>query len=886
MTETASPRAGRSLIITYASFAVLSLHLFAQRMPIEKHATSLGDLLSFAAPSSLQNSPDGERVAFVATRPSVNRNRDKATLAVISSGDVTSFRINNVQWMPDQRQLTYVAEASGRNRIWLANVTGRDRRALTDGSKMLAQVSEERELDSCSPRDLSVNARSIAQAVYDTVATRRKVVGNARGCADSDPSKRGQYSRWRAMRPSRTPPAERDARPPVTARDLVTLRDITYNSVGISPDGRHVAFQVHRADPDRNTYQSAWYVVAANGTTPPVKVADGGEPLFGTSGDVIASVPVWAPEGSSFVYARKDSCATQLWVARVDGTPARQLTHSAGDIEFTEFTNRGRLNIVWTSDGASIIFSTGMARRTATDSAVTARRHGYFFDSTTLALHWDDNITPGNFATKEHHVQTYDLAAGTERPAAPTEVEELRAAYVPAVTGTDIIRTIQAVLSPDGRWVAYNAAVAVSDPAIDHYCCALYVKRMDAPGPGTLVVPGDSLMLGNFEILWTPDSQGLYYHRIVPKEGRLALFHLDRTGGTSKRVDHVLPGDYIKLFSLERAGRLAAGIVSGPSTPEEVAVVDLRTGILRRLTDLNPQWRSLDVQPATLITWTNRYGHLTYGHLFRPRGYVRGRRYPLVITTYDSHGFARGGVGDEYPVQPLVAEGFAVLSYNRLYDSRALRPNAVSFESSLRGWESPMASLEAVVNVLADSGLVDPQRAAVTGLSFGAEIVSFTISHSNTFASAISSGCSFRDPIAFWLSGDRASSYFGNWQLGPPDGPTADRWQRLSPALNAARVTAPLLVNAASSELACELQFYTSLKAHQKVVELYAYDDETHVKHQPAHRFEIYERNIDWLNFWLQGREDPDPGKRSQYQRWRALRALQNQETPLNTSGH
>jgi len=28
---------------------------------------------------------------------------------------------------------------------------------------------------------------------------------------------------------------------------------------------------------------------------------------------------------------------------------------------------------------------------------------------------------------------------------------------------------------------------------------------------------------------------------------------------------------------------------------------------------------------------------------------------------------------------------------------------------------------------------------------------------------------------------------------------------------------------------------------------------------------------VDWFRFWLKGEEDPDPGKASQYARWRSM---------------
>ena len=54
---------------------------------------------------------------------------------------------------------------------------------------------------------------------------------------------------------------------------------------------------------------------------------------------------------------------------------------------------------------------------------------------------------------------------------------------------------------------------------------------------------------------------------------------------------------------------------------------------------------------------------------------------------------------------------------------------------------------------------------------------------------------------------------------------------------------------------------------------MYVFPDETHNKWQPAHRKAIYQRNLDWFGFWLQGKVDPDPTKTSQYERWQAMKA-------------
>jgi hypothetical protein len=56
------------------------------------------------------------------------------------------------------------------------------------------------------------------------------------------------------------------------------------------------------------------------------------------------------------------------------------------------------------------------------------------------------------------------------------------------------------------------------------------------------------------------------------------------------------------------------------------------------------------------------------------------------------------------------------------------------------------------------------------------------------------------------------------------------------------------------------------------------------MKHQPRHRYEIYERNLDWFSFWLQDKENPDPVKRQQYERWRAMRDAAKKEQTIPSS--
>jgi len=84
----------------------------------------------------------------------------------------------------------------------------------------------------------------------------------------------------------------------------------------------------------------------------------------------------------------------------------------------------------------------------------------------------------------------------------------------------------------------------------------------------------------------------------------------------------------------------------------------------------------------------------------------------------------------------------------------------------------------------------------------------------------------------------------------------------------------PLLLQPPDTEAIPVVQLYLSLRNAGVPVEMQVYPNEGHIKHAPWSRYWAYQRNLDWMRFWLQGKEDPDPAKQEQYKRWRELRKL------------
>lgn len=314
--------------------------------------------------------------------------------------------------------------------------------------------------------------------------------------------------------------------------------------------------------------------------------------------------------------------------------------------------------------------------------------------------------------------------------------------------------------------------------------------------------------------------------------------------------------------------------------PRELARVLPKARRTVPLYDANPEFAAFRLGRVTRLPARASDGAVSCADLVLPPGHRPGERHPLVIVQYNSRGFLRGGTGDEYPIYLFAQRGFAVLSYQRP-QSFAFGSDTPDFQAfqrlNARDWADrrrAFTALDSAINAAIARGVVDPDRIGITGLSEGVSTVQWALLNSSRFRAAAISGCcedpgsvtygaglAFQDDI-------RAFGY-------PLPGPAANAfWRPFSLARNAQRMHTPLLIQAADREFRAALETVGSLRDAHHPVEMFVFPDEYHLKWQPAHRLTIYDRVLDWFNFWLRGRIDPDPAKAKRYARWRALAAL------------
>jgi dipeptidyl aminopeptidase/acylaminoacyl peptidase len=654
-----------------------------------------------------------------------------------------------------------------------------------------------------------------------------------------------------------------------TPEDLLAIREL--HGVTIAPNGEYVAFVVGEAITETNGYRTGLFVVGTKQNDLPVELGSVGPPEWDDAGGWTNEPPQWAPDTEFITHRVKTGGVWQIWRWSRQGGMSQQLTDGHDDVESYQ----------WIPGSTEISFTT--VNRPAMSELLAASEKGILYDGTLSS--WDARSLSDKYnlaLDAPRQMWILDAFSGAKRPATdeerhrygPWESDLSEKVYASPFPLQSLGHHILApVISPDGTKVLYKLYIEGNHQTSESI--ALFTKRTLGGVPTQLTAGMPDLS----SAWWSADGREVYYLGNEGKGVPSALKVVESDGGPSKLI-YGGP-DWVQNYSIDQNQRFAACTRQTDIIPPQIALLDLRTGVLRVLVEVNPEIRTLRMMRAIRINGVNRYGDRWYGHVVLPHNYQPRRRYPLVITTYRSgdNRFLKGATGDEYPIQVFAANNFVVLNFDP-GSGRKWQPNA--FRRALLQWESPTLSLEMAIAKLSRMGLIDRTKVAITGLSFGAELVEYVISHRNLAAAAIESGGGTRDPSFYYLAPKPWRSALETWGLrGWPEGRARMNWKAVSPMLNANRVVTPLLSNAAESEFILSLPFVVSLEALNKPVELYIYGGERHLKNQPRHRLEIYHRNLDWLNFWLRNEEDPNPAKRAQYLRWHKLKSqLKN---PLRT---
>lgn len=327
-----------------------------------------------------------------------------------------------------------------------------------------------------------------------------------------------------------------------------------------------------------------------------------------------------------------------------------------------------------------------------------------------------------------------------------------------------------------------------------------------------------------------------------------------------------------------RSNSIAVYMRQGLNTPPVVVATDFGNKMSRVIWDPNPQLKNVALGEATVYQWKDPTGHMWTGGLYKPRNYVPGRRYPLVIQT---HGFPRGEFQPSgvYPTafaaRALAASGMFVLQVPMKCIGEGTREDLCNVEGFV-----------GAVRQLSTQGLIDPNRIGLIGFSRTVYYVleALTSNPVRFAAASVTDGVvyGYMEYLSFLDFGENFEAHFADAAIGArPFGAGLQVWLKRSPEFNMRKVTTPLLVMSLGRLSLFDMwEPYAVLRYLGKPVDLIMLNSDEHVLTNPAVRMASQGSSVDWFRFWLQGHESPNPVMAGEYRRWEKLCDMQKAQNP------
>ncbi len=617
---------------------------------------------------------------------------------------------------------------------------------------------------------------------------------------------------------------------PAGIDDLLHLRDFGAGGLdmaappgfAVSPDGSRLAVQVRQAEPSSNTYCQVLLIFElARPAAPAVTIMMGADfarsrsTLYGMqgfpSGNARPLTPQWSPDGQWLAFVQRVSDQDELMVARATGGPVLPVARPDADI--------GAFS--WASDGQSLEFEANAALHAAETRLREDGRGGYRYDDRFWMLAQTEPFPRGDFVANRFRVRLgADGQVGSLEPL-PAEVP---------------------MNDRDRAWVEQDASPRFA-----------YRNRVHAVVNGNAVPCDLSACESAGGAWWLPASRSVVFVRREGFASSLTGIYRWRPGGGAPRrlvvTQDALTGCIVA------SGALFCGRERS-ANPRDIVSIDLVSGAMRQVVDLNPEWCAVEPARITRLRWSNRFGIPAIGDLVLPSHIPTGKRLPLVVVQYETRGFLRGGTGDEYPIRVMAAQGFAVLSVSRPLDyntwlARAGRTFAQ--KDLMENWSDRASvhdSLLTAVDIAVRTAPIDRGHMAITGLSDGASTAAYALIHARLFSLALLSTCCEDPDFTTTGIGPAYQAMLDAYEYPLPWQDHQASWRSISLALNPDRVCAQIQVQAADREARMALTTIVALRRSGVPIDMYVYPDEYHIKWQPAHRAAIYQRNLDTLREW------------------------------------
>jgi dipeptidyl aminopeptidase/acylaminoacyl peptidase len=580
------------------------------------------------------------------------------------------------------------------------------------------------------------------------------------------------------------------------------LNLVTVGDPQISPDGKLVVFRRYAIDPSKDSEEGELWIMRADGKDAR-RLGDGWNAR-------------WSPQVGVIAFVATVADKPEIFVRTLRGP----LAEDAGEPRRVTDDKLGHGSLAWSPDGKSIAFVASVPdERDPWPIDLPANPSGKNWSAgPQVVLSGQARTGVASYKSSFQHIFVTDVESGATRQITrgPWDVgakfsaasfagglewsldsrtvffdgwtgeESTTAALSSTINAVDVasgaLRIVTTVpgfwraprLSPDGKVLAYTgsrASTAAFAPQDLHL--------IDIDGSNDRVIAHD-LPDRVFSMEWAPDGTGVLISKNHNGATNLAKIGVDGSDIAITTGDH-------RIFLGSVSGATALGLMTATNRPSDVARIDIASGAVVALTDVNAFKERL--APVESFWVKSADGTSVQAWLVKPRDFSRRRNYPLIL---DIHGGpdAMGGFEFDFRHHEFASRGYLVLYLN----PRGSTGYGSAFANAIAGGfpaDVDAEDLEAGVDAVIARGYVDRDRVYVMGCSGGGSLAAWLTARSNRFAASV-----VMCAVTNWISaaGTIDATAWAYTRFAKPFWDDPESWIRHSPLMRVGQINTPTLI--------------------------------------------------------------------------------------------
>ncbi len=581
----------------------------------------------------------------------------------------------------------------------------------------------------------------------------------------------------------------------------------------------------------------------------------------------------FSPDGSRLLISSNSTGTFNVYAQPVAGGAPVALTNSTSD---------GRYAVSYFPHDDRILFS-GDAGGNELTHIYVRNPDGTVTDLTPAAN------AKSEFAGWSADGQTFWIASNERDPAAFDIYAYDAATYERRMLFRNPGGLFPAGASPDGRWIALQRQLSSADSDV-------YLVDTRSDAPPRLIATSEGANVDHGVYTFTPDGSALIYatdehgeftqawtYRLadgaraplvadqwdvsfvdMSRSGRYRVQATNADASTRLQIIDTRTGQPLALSGIPDGDlggvqfsndeRMVAFTVITDTSPRDIFVADLTTGMARRLTTaLNPAINEAHLVSATVARFASYDGLDIPGILYRPHGASADTPVPAIVLVHGGPG-GQSRRGYSSMVQHLVNHGYAVYAINNR-GSSGYGKTFFHMDDRRHG-DADLRDVVAARDWLAGQDWIS-DRVAVMGGSYGGYMTAAALAfHPETFDVGINifgvtNWTRTLQSIPAWWGAQRVALFD---EMGDP-ATDAERHRAISPLFHASNIRRPLLVVQGANDprvLQVESdELVAAVRANGVPVEYVLFPDEGHGFQRRENNITASEAYLAFLNTYL-----------------------------------